>query len=60
MNISYIKSCSCENMSKSEPLCTAGRNVSWCSCYGKYLEYIGNAMPYLEVPQNLKVKLMIH
>ena len=60
MNISYFKSCSCENMSKSEPLCTVGRNVSWYSCYGKYLEYIGNTMPYLEVPQNLKVKLMIH
>ena len=46
-----------ENMSKSEPLCTVGRNVNQHSCYENYLEYIGNTMLYLEVPQNLKVKL---
>lgn len=24
-----------EDVEKTEPLCTVGRNVKWCSCYGK-------------------------
>ena len=34
-------------MRKLEPLCTLGRNIKWCSCYGK---------KYMAVPQKLKKK----
>ena len=43
-------------MEKREPLCTVGRNVNWCSHYGK--EYQDSSKFKIEVPYNPAISFL--